>query len=98
MLFVIRMLRIGWCVQEKRDWASFLNEWAILRPSANGIIWKHLLEKKVRVDLRFGARLALPSPADIGSVLAAKAVEFVFRVLLVSLIESDPQLVRRFVE
>jgi hypothetical protein len=48
--------------------------------------------------LRFGARLALPSPADIGSVLAAKAVEFVFRVLLVSLIESDPQLVRRFVE
>ena len=65
MLFVIRMLRIGWCVQEKRDWASFLNEWAILRPSANGIIWKHLLEKKVRVGLRFGARLALPSPAHI---------------------------------
>jgi len=23
-----------------RDWASFPNEWAILRPSANGIIWK----------------------------------------------------------
>ena len=74
MLFVIRMLRIGWRVQEKRDWASFPNEWAILRPPANGIIWKHLLERKVRVDLRFGARLALPSPADIGSVLAAKAV------------------------
>jgi hypothetical protein len=29
------------------------------------VIWKHLLEKKVRVGLRFGARLALPSPADI---------------------------------
>src|SRR5580692_6568036 len=34
-------------------------------PSANGIIWKQLLEKKVRVGLRFGARLALPSSADI---------------------------------
>src|SRR5580692_6725959 len=65
MLFVIRMLRIGWRVQAKRDWASFPNGWAILRLSANGIIWKHLLEKKVRVGLRFGARLALPSPADI---------------------------------
>jgi hypothetical protein len=38
------------------------NEWAILRPSANGIIWKHLLEKKARVGLRFDAPLALPSP------------------------------------
>ena len=28
-------------------------------------LWKHLLEKKVRVGLRFGARLALPSAADI---------------------------------
>jgi hypothetical protein len=65
MLFVIRMLRIGWRVQAKRGWASFPNEWAILRPSANGIIWKHSLEKKVRVGSRFGARLALPSPADI---------------------------------
>jgi hypothetical protein len=65
MLFVILMLRIGWRVQAKRDWASFPNEWAILRPSANGITWKHLLEKKVRVGLRFGTRLALPSPADI---------------------------------
>jgi hypothetical protein len=27
-------------------------------PSANGIIWKQLLEKKVRVGLRFGARRA----------------------------------------
>ena len=60
MLFVIRMLRIGWRVQAKRDLASFPNEWAILRPSANGTTWKHLLEKKVRVGLRFGARLALP--------------------------------------
>src|SRR5271166_2237452 len=42
MLFVIRMLRIGWRVLAQRDWASFPNEWAILRPSANGIIWKHL--------------------------------------------------------
>jgi hypothetical protein len=65
MLFVIRMLHIGWRVQAKRDWASFPNGWAILRLSANGIIWKHLLEKKVRVGLRFGARLALPSPAHI---------------------------------
>jgi hypothetical protein len=65
MLFVIRMLRIGWRVLAKRDWASFPNEWAILRASANGIIWKHLLKKKVKVGLRFGARLALPSAADI---------------------------------
>jgi hypothetical protein len=65
MLFVIRMLRIGWRVLAQRDWASFPNESAILRRSANGIIWKHLLEKKVSVGLRFGARLALPSPADI---------------------------------
>ena len=59
MLFVIRMLPIGWRVQAKRDWVSFPNEWAILRPSANGTIWKHLLEKKVRVGLPFGARLSL---------------------------------------
>jgi hypothetical protein len=56
----VRMRRIGWRVQAKRDWASFPNEWAILRRSANGIIWKHSLEKKVRVGLRFGARLVLP--------------------------------------
>jgi hypothetical protein len=55
MLFVIGMLRIGWRVQAKRDWASFPNEWAILRPSANGIIWKQSLEKKARVGLRSGA-------------------------------------------
>ena len=46
------MLHTGWPVQAKRDWANSPNEWAILRPSANGIIWKHLLEKKVRVGLR----------------------------------------------
>ena len=55
MRFVIRMLRIGWRVQAKRDWMSFPNEWAILRPSAKGIIWKHSLEKKGRVGLGFGA-------------------------------------------
>jgi len=49
------MLRIGWRGQAKRDWANSPNEWAILRPSANGIIWKHSLEKKVRVGLGFGA-------------------------------------------
>ena len=54
MPFVTRTLHTGWRVQAKRDWASFPNEWAILRPSANGIIWKRLLEKKVRVGLRFG--------------------------------------------
>ena len=61
---------------------SFPNEWAILRPSANGIIWKHLLKKKVRVGLRFGARLAPPSPlisvwelvANAPQVRAAAAV------------------------
>ena len=82
MRFVIRMLRIGWRVRAKRDWVSFPNEWAILRPSANGIIWKHSLEKKVRVGLRFGARLALPSPlisvwelvANAPQVRAAAAV------------------------
>jgi hypothetical protein len=48
-----------------------------VRPSANGIIWKCLLEKKVRVGLRFGASLALPSPL-FWFVLerAAKAVQF----------------------
>ena len=78
MLFVIRMLRIGWGVLAHRDWASFPNEWAILRPSANGIIWKHLLEKKVRVGLRFGARLVLPSPADIslGAFCQSSLVSF----------------------
>jgi hypothetical protein len=30
----------GWRVQAKRDWANSPNEWAILRPSANGITWK----------------------------------------------------------
>ena len=53
--FVIRMLRIGWRVQAKRDWASFPNEWAILRASANGIIWRHSLEKKVRPGSDCGA-------------------------------------------
>ena len=43
----------------KEGLASFPNEWVILRPSANGTIWKHLLEKKVRVGLLFGARLSL---------------------------------------
>src|ERR1700736_6559786 len=92
MLFGIRMLRIGWRVQAKRE-ASFPNEWAILRPSANGIIWKHLLEKKVRVGLRFGARLALPSPADISLEACCQSclVSF-FRVLLDTLIEFDPRM------
>jgi hypothetical protein len=36
MLFVIRMLCIGWRVQAKRDWASSPNGWVILRLSANG--------------------------------------------------------------
>ena len=78
MLFVIRMLRIGWGVLAHRDLASFPNEWAILRPSANGIIWKHLLEKKVRVGLCFDARLVLPSPADIslGACCQSSLVSF----------------------
>src|SRR5271165_4530573 len=78
MLFVIRMLRIGWRVLAQRDWASFPNEWAILRPSANGIIWRHLLEKKARVGLRFDARLALPSPANIsfGACCQSRPVSF----------------------
>src|ERR1700730_6237755 len=93
MLFVIRMLRIGWGVLAHRDWATFPNEWAILRPSTNGIIWKHLLEKKVRVGLRFGARPAVPSPADIslGACCQSCLVSF-FRVLLASLIEFDPRM------
>ena len=54
MLFVIRMLRIGWRVRAKRDWVSFPNEWAILRPSANGTTWKRSLEKKVWPGSKFG--------------------------------------------
>jgi hypothetical protein len=37
---VTRMLHTGWRAQGKRDWANSPNEWAILRPSANGITWK----------------------------------------------------------
>src|ERR1700719_3730871 len=96
MLFGIRMLRIGWRVQAKRE-ASFPNEWAILRPSANGIIWKHLLEKKVRVGLRFGARLALPSPVDIslGACCQSCLVSF-SEYCFASLIEIRPAHVRSF--
>ena len=75
MLFVIRMPRIGWRVQAKRGWASSPNESAILRPSANGIIWKHSLEKTVRVGLRFGARLALSSfPISVSELAAMCAI------------------------
>ena len=56
-------------LQAKRGWASFPNERAILRSSANGISRKHLLEKKARVGLRFGAPLALPSRACCQSCL-----------------------------
>jgi len=38
--FVTRMLHSGWRAQAKRDWTNSPNEWAILRPSANGITWK----------------------------------------------------------
>jgi hypothetical protein len=43
--------------------------------------------------LRFGARLALPSPAEyqFGSLLP-KLLSFVFRVLLATLIEFDPRM------
>jgi hypothetical protein len=43
--------------------------------------------------LRFGARLALPSPAEyqFGSLLP-KLLSFVFRVLLASLVEFDPRM------
>src|ERR1700757_386350 len=49
-----------WLARSSKEGLGELpNEWVILRPSANGTIWKHLLEKKVRVALPFGARLSL---------------------------------------
>jgi hypothetical protein len=45
------MLHTGWRAQAKTDWANSPNEWAILRPSANGITAKvHL--GQVRHGLR----------------------------------------------
>ena len=92
MLFVIRMLRIGWRVLAQREWASFPNEWAILRPSAKGIIWKHLLERKVRVGLRFGAQLVLPRPADISFGAYFQSCLVSFSDIAASLIEFDPRI------
>src|SRR6516164_4887702 len=54
MPFVTRLLHTGWRVQAKRDWANSPNEWAILRPSANGTTWKRSLEKKVWPGSKFG--------------------------------------------
>jgi hypothetical protein len=46
----------------------------------DSIIWKHLLEKKVRVGLRFGARPAVPSPADISlGACCQSCFSFVFQ-------------------
>jgi hypothetical protein len=51
MPYVTRMLHTGWRAQAKTDWANSPNEWAILRPSANGITAKvHL--GQVRHGLR----------------------------------------------
>ena len=68
MLFVIRMLRIGWRVQAKRDWANSPNEWAILKPSANGTTWKRSLERKVWPGSKFGV---LSEPVSVVSAAGA---------------------------
>jgi hypothetical protein len=68
-----------WLARSRKEGLGELpKEWAILRPSANGIIWKHSLEKKARVGLRFGARPALPSPLISVSEVVAKAVQLRF--------------------
>lgn len=56
-----------------------------------------LLEKKVRLGLRFGARLALPSPVDIslGACCQSRLVSL-SEYLFASLIEIRPAHVRSF--
>jgi hypothetical protein len=68
---VTRMRHTGWRVQAKRDWANSPNEWPILRPFANGIIWKHSLEKKVRPSSKFGVSNAGAEPFSMVSAKAA---------------------------
>jgi hypothetical protein len=92
MPFVTRLLHTGWRVQAKRDWANSPNEWAILRPSANGTTWKRSLERKVRVGLRFGAQLVLPRPADISFGAYCQSCLVSFSDIAASLIEFDPRI------
>ena len=59
------MLRIGWRVQAKEGLGELSKRMGNSEAVCKRHYLEHLLEKKVRVGLRFGARLALPSPADI---------------------------------